>query len=650
MIVFVVALLAVTTLIPCAFSFHSQSSSFPSKQKQAFIRTRNEHDNYLKQTANDGFDDDDDDDNDDEEVIIEDWRDFRAKLVMKGDNNAISDDDNNSSSNKTLWWAYDAGYLIEKGSILLSRVESTLGCHDLRQPYFHKCVVLILDHDEGEFTKGIVLNRPLNVDVTDDDIIYLDDDGIPEKLRPKSKNSSNNTTTKTWRMNFGGEIAGFYDDNPMIACIHSITTDLGNSVSDFILKDVLVTSLDGARSLVEAGEALPSDFFVFCGFTEWEPGQLHNELKRGSWYSAAARSDAVWEQLQQQKEIDDVDPRGSGLEMWQILTEKIKRVDDDDEGMVSSSGGGDDDDDDDSFTDLMLKEWTAEMIRMTTSDDDDGESSLDDRIIFRALDVAKGNRTVGVGSVVRGSSLDTSPFLLNEQLFHKSTVLVFQENESFSVGLILNLPTADTFVLETSSGNAIDIHIRYGGPSGADGEESLIWLHGSEALRSLRIGKPLASAGDSIFDIASPVWVCTHDQVAQAIDLGFAFPEEFMLVRGFSVWEKEEAGVGGITGQIVAGNFELISPSLVHLVWSKLISQKRLSEGTLENNINLSNEAWAVYDQAMAREATDSNSTTDVNRRFVFGSNVEVSQLSDDALRNWILLFLLGDAKYSSFR
>jgi len=123
-----------------------------------------------------------------------------------------------------------------------------------------------------------------------------------------------------------------------------------------------------------------------------------------------------------------------------------------------------------------------------------------------------------------------------------------------------------------------------------------------------------------------------------------------MLVRGFSVWEKEEAGVGGITGQIVAGNFELISPSLVHLVWSKLISQKRLSEGTLENNINLSNEAWAVYDQAMAREATDSNSTTDVNRRFVFGSNVEVSQLSDDALRNWILLFLLGDAKYSSFR
>mmetsp|Transcript_40953 Transcript_40953/g.60146 ORF Transcript_40953/g.60146 Transcript_40953/m.60146 type:complete len:221 (-) Transcript_40953:331-993(-) len=63
MIVFVVALLAVTTLIPCAFSFHSQSSSFPSKQKQAFIRTRNEHDNYLKQTANDGFDDDDDDDN-----------------------------------------------------------------------------------------------------------------------------------------------------------------------------------------------------------------------------------------------------------------------------------------------------------------------------------------------------------------------------------------------------------------------------------------------------------------------------------------------------------------------------------------------------------------------------------------------------------
>ena len=29
----------------------------------------------------------------------------------------------------------------------------------LRQQYFHKCVLLLLSHDDG-FTKGIILNRP----------------------------------------------------------------------------------------------------------------------------------------------------------------------------------------------------------------------------------------------------------------------------------------------------------------------------------------------------------------------------------------------------------------------------------------------------------------------------------------------------------
>ena len=61
----------------------------------------------------------------------EDWRAFRAKLVQDGI--ATSYDDTPSS------WAYDSGLLVEKGSIVLSRVEDSLGCHDLRQPYFCKC-------------------------------------------------------------------------------------------------------------------------------------------------------------------------------------------------------------------------------------------------------------------------------------------------------------------------------------------------------------------------------------------------------------------------------------------------------------------------------------------------------------------------------
>ena len=48
---------------------------------------------------------------------------------------------------------------IQEGTIVLSRVESRLGCHDLKQTYLHKAVVLIIDHDPDDFTQGIILNR-----------------------------------------------------------------------------------------------------------------------------------------------------------------------------------------------------------------------------------------------------------------------------------------------------------------------------------------------------------------------------------------------------------------------------------------------------------------------------------------------------------
>ena len=167
----------------------------------------------------------------------------------------------NSADNKTTTsWAYDAGFFIETGSIVLSKVESTLGCHDLQQPYFHKCAVLVLEHDE-DFTKGIILNRPTNLVLKDEDIEYQDDDAI---LGMESNETIENNNT--WSMMFGGDIAGLYDDEPTILCLHSITTKLARQVSDAVLKNVMVTSHAGALTLVNAGEAKSSDFFVFYGF------------------------------------------------------------------------------------------------------------------------------------------------------------------------------------------------------------------------------------------------------------------------------------------------------------------------------------------------------------------------------------------------
>jgi hypothetical protein len=149
----------------------------------------------------------DDDEDDDEESNLPDndegdWRTFRAKLVMSegvtgtdaaasssaptpsasvigedsggGGGAAVADDLDLdgfgalfSESAKIAGftplspsqWAYDSGKVVERGAVILGGVEQDFG-FGLRQQYFHKAVILVLDHDENTFTKGIILNRP----------------------------------------------------------------------------------------------------------------------------------------------------------------------------------------------------------------------------------------------------------------------------------------------------------------------------------------------------------------------------------------------------------------------------------------------------------------------------------------------------------
>ena len=59
------------------------------------------------------------------------------------------------------------GKVIEQGAVILGGVEQDFG-FGLRQQYFHKSVILVLDHDENTFTKGIILNRPSDRMLEDD--------------------------------------------------------------------------------------------------------------------------------------------------------------------------------------------------------------------------------------------------------------------------------------------------------------------------------------------------------------------------------------------------------------------------------------------------------------------------------------------------
>jgi len=138
-------------------------------------------------------------------------------------------------------WAYESGDVIEKGAVMLGGVDQEYG-FGLRQQYFHKAAILVLDHDETTFTKGIILNRPTD--------LYLDDD-----INPGLK----------WRLWFGGDVQGLNSPNPDIVCLHSIKSKTVSDASVPVLNDIQWTTFENAKRLVQAGAADPEDFWVFCG-------------------------------------------------------------------------------------------------------------------------------------------------------------------------------------------------------------------------------------------------------------------------------------------------------------------------------------------------------------------------------------------------
>ncbi len=214
-----------------------------------------------------------DDDDEIEDILPEsdqDWRAFRAKLVMSekpvssmetttsltsgeetgnvivddsdidgigslfSDSTPITSTEAGSSHQKfsgftpldPSQWAYDSGKVIEQGAVILGGVEQDFG-FGLRQQYFHKAVILVLDHDEKSFTKGIILNRPSN---------QMMDDNINEGVK--------------WRVWFGGDVQGLDSILPDIVCLHSLKSDEAKECSVSVMKDIQVKTSPNCSRLI----------------------------------------------------------------------------------------------------------------------------------------------------------------------------------------------------------------------------------------------------------------------------------------------------------------------------------------------------------------------------------------------------------------
>jgi len=496
--------------------------------------------------------------------------------------------------------------------------------------------MLVTEHEEGVFTKGIILNRPTNLYLGDDD--FLNEDGDPY-----IKSDVANRTENSWRIWFGGDVRSLYSDDTEIVCLHSIDTSIARNASEVLLNNIMMTNYEGAMQIIDAKEAEAKDFWMFAGYAGWNEGQLLDELQRESWYMVSADSETVWKELIHQRD-SPADPRDAGIKTWGSLMCMIGR---EEEAKMFEA----------SFADLTLKEWATAAILFESTIHGSDEPQED---VVRSQDVNQLGEILGsfsstsnpstliklnvkdglAGSLLRGSAEHKSPFLLSEQKFHHSIQLILQDDGELTIGVMLNHPMTKTRPLTLLDGRTVQIPIRYGGSFGIPGvtEQPTIFLHAKSKLRQLSVGEPVRRTDNDL----SRIWICSEVQVIESITKGRASERDFMCIEGFSIWAKDQAD-GGILGDLLEGKFEVVDPSYTDEMWLILLEQSTLSLESLDRNCRLAFDAWGV-----------AGKNEDPFPPFVYESTVTVSELADDALRYWIEAFLLGGVisavnKYSVF-
>ena len=376
------------------------------------------------------------------------------------------------------------------------------------------------------------------------------------------------------------------------------------------------------------------------------------ELERKSWYMCATDSQTLLKELAKQSALTD--PRDAGLDTWELLMNMIGR------GETAEESSGD-------FEDMMLKEYARENLLSIEAGGNAGirfqpsevasfrslvRAQPVEAFLKRAKTAFRSSDKVKVGSLVRASSTDRSPFLLDNQEFHKSIVLIIADDEEVSAGVILNHPSAKGIEMElidkvTADRRQLKVPIRFGGQYVIRGQNILMWMHNSQDLKDESVGAPVG-------EDESGIWKCSQDQATQAIQEGIARPSDFIITTGLSIWMKGSEG-DGIQGEVRDGNFEMIPEAKYSSVWKKLRSQKEtLTKINLIKNISDGHEAWEAGAPIDVNSRND-DEEEDVavtegigegfdedNSKYVHNTDTKVSKLSDDALRSWIATHLLG--------
>lgn len=593
----------------------------------------------------------------DEDNVEDDWRDFRAQLVRSEKTDTTTNQ--NERDQDEEHWAYETGDFVERGSIVVSVPSSCSFLDDvdsLNSICYRKSIVLVLDTSTN-FIQGIVLNRPTHIGVKEGtDGMQFVRPGHGEIFENEiGLGGGTHNPPHRWKIWFGGEVNGPYSDSPQVMCIHSIMTNMAKSVSHAVIPGIYITSFAGAQMIVQAGDANPSDFWIFCGICGWETSTFYREMhEEGLWHIVSADSGTILDELNllrcEEEEENaiaencdiDADPKNAGLHTWEMLMEKIGRSD---EAHDSS----------DQFGDLMLHEWATGALSFAFADerrgvmtetitqvglDDDG-SFLDLANYDPAYDMTIQNESrepTMVGTMIRGSSAQRSPFLLSDQGFHKSLILILRDGDDHSEGVILNHVTSSKVSFDLENGKkSVALNLRYGGPTFTYEDEDgnyvvpTFYLHSNDAMRDAGIGVPIGNSGLNKL---------TKKEVVKSLESGIASSDDIFVIQGFSVWNKR-GDHSGVVGEIEDEYFEVVPRSQIKTVWNILSEQKVLSPDSLDYNMMKGRQAWTIAKEGGAMELPNEDDDDEVLQ--VFGSDIAVTSLADEAARRWVNVNLLAE-------
>jgi len=148
----------------------------------------------------------------------------------------------------------------------------------LQDPNFKRAVVLLVHHDE-EGTFGLVLNRPVEISVTDlCKEIECKWSGAPDE----SVYSGGPVQTNTgWVLFDRRDLRVDLDADLSLDGV----TEVGDSL-------LFAGSIEVLRAVAESP---PRDTRLFLGYAGWGPGQLEGELAEGAWLITPISTEAIFD-------------------------------------------------------------------------------------------------------------------------------------------------------------------------------------------------------------------------------------------------------------------------------------------------------------------------------------------------------------------